>query len=123
MAAGERDNGGRRHRKRYIAFLIAPGSGPSGHLPRGALIHAINKGAREAGMGTAPRLTIIEGDGAIVAVGHGDKDATIRMLSSLSMVDGRSVSVRTIGTSGTIKKAKERLASEAKRHEGKNWMQ
>jgi len=119
MALGKRDNSGRRNRKRYIVFLIAPGSGLSDPLPRGALIHAINKGAREAGMGTAPRLTIVEGDGAIVAIGHGDKDATIRMLSSLSIVDGRSVSVRTVGTSGTIKKAKVMLASKGKRCEVK----
>jgi len=86
----------RDFRKRYISFVI------DGNLTRKEMIRHLNRIGKEKGI--ALNLTVFEGNRGIVLVKHTEKDAAIEAMSSYE-----GLSIRTVKTSGTIKKAKASL--------------
>ncbi len=89
-------------RKRYIAFVIE-----EGETDRREMIGAIrSEFSREEYEEIKPWLTVFEGDKGIVRCKHTGKERAIDILNRIKVGGGR---VQTITTSGTIKKAKERL--------------
>lgn len=92
-------------RNRYVAFVVAP---------------PVDKPRLVSALKSAPgpdRPWLIEYDGArgLVRCAHTAKDATIEFLNALRVGASR---IRTIGTSGTIRKAREKfLARRESRRE------
>ena len=86
----------RGFRKRYISFVIDRG------LTRKEMITHLNRIGRRNGMNL--RLTVFDGKKGIVLVSHLDKERAIEALNSYT-----ELNIRTIKTSGTIKKAKASL--------------
>lgn len=83
----------RTGRNRYIAFVVAPPA------DRRALLAALRE--------SPERLHLVEyADGrGLVQCAHTAKDATVAFLSGLRVGDA---TVRTVGTSGTIRRAKRK---------------
>lgn len=83
----------RTGRNRYVAFVVAPAA------DRRALLAALRDSPQ--------RLHLVEyvGGRGLVQCAHTAKDATIAFLSSLRVGDA---TVRTVGTSGTIRRAKRK---------------
>ncbi len=89
-------------RQRYIAFIIE-----GGKTDRRGMIDAIrSEFSRQEYEEIKPWLTVFEGDKGIVRCKHTGKERAIEILNDMLIDDGK---VRTITTSGTIKKAKKRL--------------
>ncbi len=83
-------------RNRYVVFVVSP---------------PVDKGRFLAALKTArgpDRPWLVEYDGArgLVRCAHTAKDATIAFLNGLHI---GNASVRTVGTSGTIRKAREKF--------------
>ncbi|MCK4718524.1 MAG: hypothetical protein KAT70_07630 [Thermoplasmata archaeon] len=97
-------------RKRYVAFTVDGGC----HLRRGEMIHAINVSLPRNLPRSNVNLTVFNGEAGIVLCPHTAKDEMIRSLVSIRSVGGRGVKVRTVATSGTIKKARTRLEKVVK---------
>lgn len=89
-------------RQRYIAFIIE-----NGRTDRRRMINALRKNFNHKEYDEiSPWLTVFTGDKGIVRCNHYGKDRALKILNSISVGGGK---IRTITTSGTIKKAKERL--------------
>ncbi len=93
----------RETRQRYISFVIE-----NGCTDRRGMIREI----REVFSGDhyercEPWLTVFSGKGGILRCNHTCKELAIELLNSIRVGQGR---VKTVYTSGTIKKAKERLS-------------
>ena len=118
------------HRKRYVAFILTDDPDaqkepiPCASPPeRGEFIRALRR-AWKAGGGipedpASPYLTAYEGGRGIVRCGHLHRDDTLKILAGLDLPgppgSPSGVSVRTVLTSGTIRKAKLRLSISPKR--------
>lgn len=102
----------KEYRQRYIVFEIdAPRT-----LERWELIKALQQRASQMGldnnMAGRPWLTAFEGNRGILRCAHTEKDNAIELLSSITEVgedNELKVEIRTLKTSGTIKKAKESM--------------
>ena len=93
-------------RKRYIAFKVnAPRE-----ITRGEFITAIKRKVPQRTLWgeMTPWLTVFENNRGILRCAHTCLDEAIKLLSSITQVGGGRVEVVTLGTSGTIKKAKQR---------------
>ncbi len=93
-----------KRRDRYIAFELA-----DPHLARdlaAALRAAVSAWPRE----DRPQLLFIEGRRGLVRCGHLEKDEVVRVLNGLRVRDSTG-QVRTIGASGTIRRARLRYFS------------
>lgn len=89
-------------RQRYISFIIE-----GSETDRRGMIDAIrDKFSREEYEDVEPWLTVFEGDRGIVRCNHTGKDRAIEILNKIEIDKGK---VKTIITSGTIKKAKKAL--------------
>ena len=88
----------REFRKRYISFTI------DGNLTRKDMIRHLNRLGKEAGI--TLNLTVFEGDRGIVLVRHTEQNRAIEAMNSYEKLP-----IKTIRTSGTIKKAKASLSS------------
>lgn len=100
MVAGE-------DRERYISFIIE-----GAKTDRKEMINAIrSEFSKEEYDEIQPWLTIFEGDRGIVRCSHTGKERAIEVMNDIEIKDGK---VKTIVTSGTIKKAKKAL----KDHDG-----
>ena len=93
-------------RKRYIAFRItAPRL-----ISRNELISAIRENIKhkKSWNNMKPWLTIFENNQGILSCVHTSKSEAIELLSSLKAVGREKVPIKveTLGTSGTIKKAR-----------------
>lgn len=86
----------RGFRKRYISFEI------EGELSRKQMIAHLNRIGKRNNIEI--RLTVFDGKKGIVLVSHLDKERTIEAMNSYP-----ELKIRTIKTSGTIKKAKASL--------------
>ena len=86
----------RQGRSRYIAFVVTP------PVAKGRLSAAL----RDAPGPERPRLVEYDGARGLVRCAHTAKDATIVFLNALRVGDAR---IRTIGTSGTIRKARQKF--------------
>lgn len=85
-------------RHRYIAFIVSP------PVPKSRLLAAL-EGARE---GKGLRLVLYDGGRGLVQCGHTAKDEAVAFLSRLEVGTSR---LRTVGTSGTIRKARQKYFS------------
>jgi len=90
-------------RKRYILFSV------EGEATRADVIHAINNAYRKRYDDDVPWLTVYENGYGIVRCMHRRKDDVVDTLNSLGA--NKKFSVRTICTSGTIKKLKEKISN------------
>ncbi len=89
-------------RQRYIAFVI-----DGGKTDRRGMIAAIRSAfSKKEYQEIKPWLTVFEGDEGIVRCKHTGKERAIDILNGIVIGEGK---VRTVTTSGTIKKAKKRL--------------
>ncbi|MFW5952707.1 MAG: hypothetical protein ACOCSJ_00940 [Candidatus Natronoplasma sp.] len=89
-------------RQRYISFIIA-----GGKTDRKGMINAIRSAfSREEYEEIEPWLTVFEGDRGIVRCDHTGKERSVEILNEIEIDNGK---VKTIITSGTIKKAKKAL--------------
>ncbi len=93
-------------RWRYVAFSITGEARPARNEFLGALMRA----ARETNLQDSFRITVYEGDFGILKVPHRFKEDAIAALNSVDDIEGVSVKVKTLMTSGTIKTLKERYA-------------
>lgn len=82
-------------RNRYIAFAVAP------PVDKGRLVAALR-----AAPGERPRLVTYDGAKGLMRCAHTAKDATIVFLNALRIGESR---IRTLGTSGTIRKARAKF--------------
>ncbi len=77
-------------------------------MERAAFLQAL----REASLGlpeaSRPWLVALEGGQGIVRCPHTAKEEAIRMLQGIRRVGGAPVRVRTLGTSGTIRRARRK---------------
>lgn len=91
-----------KKRNRYIAFVLEGGS-----TDRRGMINAIRDVfSKDEYHEIKPWLTVFDGEKGIVRCNHTGKERTVDLLNSIEVGGG---SVRTVTTSGTIKKAKKRL--------------
>lgn len=91
-----------KKKQRYIAFTIEGAS-----TDRKRMIASIRENfSHDEYQDISPWLTVFTGDKGIIRCNHDKKERAIEMLNSIKIDDGV---VRTITTSGTIKKAKKRL--------------
>ncbi|MBA3045504.1 MAG: hypothetical protein KKH41_06060 [Candidatus Thermoplasmatota archaeon] len=103
--------GVKEFRHRYIVFEIdAPRA-----IERWELIKEFQRRASQMGLDQSdeirPWLTAFQTNRGILRCSHCDKDKAIELLTSISEVgdDRVKISISTITTSGTIRKAKESL--------------
>jgi len=92
-----------RPRSRYVAFAVRGGE-PVG---RADVLEILRTAAASAG-GERPWLVLWEGDRGLVRCAHTAKEATIALLRGISKVGGRAVVVETLGTSGTVRRARRK---------------
>ena len=91
-----------KRKQRYIAFVIEGSS-----TDRKDMINKImNNFSYNEYQEISPWLTVFTGDKGIIRCNHDKKDEAVKILNSIKISEGE---VKTITTSGTIKKAKERL--------------
>lgn len=91
-----------KKRNRYIAFVLEGGS-----TDRRGMIRAIRDVfSKEEYEEIEPWLTVFDGEKGIVRCDHTGKTRAVDLLNSIEVGGG---SVRTVTSSGTIKKAKKRL--------------
>lgn len=91
---------------RYIAFRIEGET----VFPRNDFLGALLKKARETTLGNSFRITVYGRNFGILKVPHKLKEAAIETLTSVDAVRGVPCSVRTLKTSGTIRKLKRKYA-------------
>lgn len=95
----------RENRNRYVVFEIG-----SGRTDRRGMIRAIRRAfSRDEYEDYEPWLTVFEGDKGIIRFDHMGKERVLELLDGIEVGGGE---VRTTFTSGTIKRAKEKLESE-----------
>jgi len=100
----------RAGRNRYIVFEIE-GEGP---FSLRNLIDAVGEGATEKGAEEMRlRIVLLEGRKGILRCSHLWKEEAIELLRSIETIGGKRVKVRTLGTSGTIRKAKRKYMSQS----------
>lgn len=91
-----------KKKQRYIAFVIEGAS-----TDRKGMIDKIRDNfSYQEYQEIKPWLTVFTGDKGIVKCNHDKKERAVEILNSIKIGDGK---LKTITTSGTIKKAKERL--------------
>ncbi len=90
-----------RPRYRYIAFRV---EGPR-PFSRDEVLEAFHR------MPDRPWLVDFRGDEGLVRATNLDRDATVRNLTALDAIAGERVRVTTLGTSGTIRRAREKYLS------------
>ncbi len=89
-------------RQRYISFIIE-----GSETERRGMINAIrSEFSRDEYENIKPWLTVFEGDKGIVRCKHTGKQRALEILNEIKIGDGN---VKTIITTGTIKKAKKAL--------------
>lgn len=92
-------------RNRYIAFEIV-----GGKTSRREMIRLIRENfSQKEYQEIEPWLTVFTGKKGIVRCNHTGKEKAVKILNDISVKGGR---VKTVTTSGTIKKAKKRLLED-----------
>jgi ribonuclease P/MRP protein subunit POP5 len=92
-------------RRRYIAFRVETESRPS----RDEMAEAIRRAAGPPEEGVeGPRLVVWTPRGGLVRCAHTAKEQTIALLRGIDQVAGREARVETLGTSGTIRRARRK---------------
>ncbi|UCE45933.1 MAG: hypothetical protein JSU93_03445 [Methanobacteriota archaeon] len=99
-----------RGKWRYIAFRIESRT----TISRRDFVGALLSGGRGTSMEDRFKLTVFERGLGIVKVPHRLKDDAIALLESIDSVRGQRCEIRTLKTSGTIRKLKERYLGDDK---------
>ena len=99
-----------RGKWRYIAFRIDSGT----TISRRDFVGALLSGGRGTPVEDMFKLTVFERGLGIVKVPHRLRDDAIALLESIDSVRGQRCEVRTLKTSGTIRKLKERYLGDEK---------
>ncbi len=94
----------RTGRHRYIVFEVQGGDPPSTQ----EVIQALRRQARTFPREVKPWLVFMEGAKGLLRCAHTHRDEAVRLLRSLETPEGLGRPVRTLGTSGTIRGARER---------------
>ncbi len=92
-------------RSRYIAFTVEAERPPSPTALAAALDEALGPVLRDR---VQPRVIEFDGAWGILRCAHTLKDEAIAALRGLRAVDGEAVRVVTVGTSGTLRKARRK---------------
>ena len=92
-------------RYRYVAFRV---EGPR-DFTRGEILEALHR------LPDRPWLVEFAANRGLVRTTNLERDATVRSVSSLEVIAGEAVRVTTTGTSGTIRKAREKYLSGGRR--------
>jgi len=95
----------KRLRKRYIAFEVLSEE----KIDRKELMEAIHNFSGKPMQKDRLSVMLLQENKGVVRCQHTLKEETLRLLRSINNVGGKKVQLRTIGTSGTIRKAKEYL--------------
>ena len=94
-------------RIRYVAFQIEPA------VSRAAFADAVRSACEDIAGPVPTEIVVFRGGGGLVRCGHRQKESVIVALNGITKVGATAAVVRTIGTSGTIRKATEKyLASK-----------
>ena len=104
-------NQGRR-RRRYVGFRVEVEG--EGVPDRKAMVAALDRASRNAGLPDRRRLTVFTGHLGIAKCEHFEQEAMMRALGSIGVIAGRPARVETLVTSGTIKKVKAHLGLDAR---------
>jgi hypothetical protein len=106
---GDRDGTAMPGTKRRDRYIVLDFSDPR----HGRTVAAAFRAAVAAWpAGERPHLVFVEGGRALVRCGHRQKDEVVRFLNGLR-VGNPPIAVRTVGTSGTIRRARLRYFSKA----------
>lgn len=99
-------------RKRYIAFKVDA----SWEISRKEFIAALRRNIKDKNQWerVMPWLTVFENNQGILRCVHTAKDEAVQILNSIEYLgkERKKVKVETLGTSGTIKKAKLRFLKD-----------
>lgn len=88
-----------KRRSRYIAFRVRADDPPA----FGDVVRAIRRRDDEAW------LVEFDGRTGIVRCPHTSRDRTVEMLTGIDRIDDEPVQVRTLGTSGTLRRCRGRF--------------
>ena len=83
--------------------------GEGGPPGRGEMVVALDEATRSMGLPLRRRLTVFTGALGVALCNHLEQDMMVAALTSIEEVDGRPATVRTLVSSGTIKKVKAHL--------------
>ena len=100
----------KRGKWRYIAFRIDSGT----TISRRDFVGALLSGGRGTPIEDKFKLTVFERGLGIVKVPHRLKDDAIALLASIDSVRGQRCEIKTLRTSGTIRKLKELYLGDEK---------
>ena len=89
-------------RFRYVVFRVEPAA------TRAAFAEAVRTACEAIPGPVAPSLVLYHAGAGLVRCGHRQKDSVIAALNGITQVGTRAAAVRTVGTSGTIRKAREK---------------
>ncbi len=93
-------------RHRYVVFQIEGGES----LEMGEVIRALREVSHGLTERSRPWLVSYERGIGVVRCDHRDKEEVIRLVMTIRKVGMREVKVKTLGTSGTIRKALRKYA-------------
>ncbi len=96
-----------RKRWRYIGFRVSVEGGAT--PDRGAMVTAMDRACRAAGLPEMRRLTVFDDGKGIAKCLRTEREVMATALSSIDTVGGLPARVDTLVTSGTIKKVKAHL--------------
>ncbi len=89
-------------RFRYVAFRVQPAA------TRADFARALEVAVRSVPGPVTPQLILYREGAGLVRCGHRQKDSVIAALNAITRVGASVAAVRTVGTSGTIRKAREK---------------
>jgi len=92
-------------RYRYIAFRVEPAAA------RAVMAEAVRVACRAIPGAVVPSLVVYRNGGGLVRCGHLQRDSVVAVLNGITRVGDAAAIVRTLGTSGTIRKASEKFLS------------
>ena len=90
-----------------MGFRVTVDGGPP--PDRSAMVEAMDRASRAAGLPDRRRLTVFTGEVGIAKCEHLEQGAMISALASIEEIGGHPARVETLVTSGTIKKVKGHL--------------
>ncbi len=91
-------------RSRYVVFRVESDEA----LEISELIKALREASNSLPRESRPSLVSYEGGLGIVRCAHTDKEEVIGLLRAISTIGRQEVCVTTLGTSGTIRRAREK---------------
>jgi len=91
-------------RQRYIAFRVESRRTPS----QTDLADALRAAAAALPAESRPRLVLWRDGQGLVRCPHTAKEPTIALVRGITAVGGQAVTVQTLGTSGTIRRARRK---------------